>query len=81
MKLVGYARTHPTTGAMGAASSPIARAGGVVGQTALTGQSTVWLTCADSDYVAATPTTLSELAVPVKIGERVIAVINAESPN
>ncbi len=34
----------------------------------------------ETNFIADSPTTRSELAVPVKIGERVIAVINAESP-
>lgn len=34
----------------------------------------------DPDYLEAEPSTQSELAVPMKIGERVIGVLNAESP-
>jgi GAF domain-containing protein/PAS domain-containing protein len=34
----------------------------------------------DPDYIEAEPSTRSELTVPLKIGERVIGVLNAESP-
>ncbi|MBK9233830.1 MAG: GAF domain-containing protein [Anaerolineae bacterium] len=78
----GWLRPHPSYHRCdGSRVQPYRPGQGVVGQTALTGQShRVADVRLDPDYVAATPTTLSELAVPVKIGERVIAVINAESP-
>ncbi|MGB2772999.1 MAG: PAS domain S-box protein, partial [Anaerolineae bacterium] len=78
----GWLRPHPSYHRRdGSRVQPYRPGQGVVGQTALTGQShRVADVRLDPDYVAATPTTLSELAVPVKIGERVIAVINAESP-
>ncbi|MBK7200116.1 ATP-binding protein [Candidatus Amarolinea dominans] len=78
----GWLRPHPSYHRCDGSRVQSYRPGqGVVGQTALTGQShRVADVRLDPDYVAATPTTLSELAVPVKIGERVIAVINAESP-
>ncbi len=53
---------------------------GIIGQAAQEGRPRrVGDVRQESDYVAASAAIRSELAVPVKIGERVIAVINAES--
>ncbi len=53
---------------------------GVIGQVAVEGKpKRVGDVREEKNYLPANPNTLSELAVPVKVGERVIAVINTES--
>ncbi|MGQ9470351.1 MAG: GAF domain-containing protein [Candidatus Aminicenantales bacterium] len=53
---------------------------GVVGQVAIEGKpKRVSHVGEEKNYIPANPNTLSELAVPVKVGERVIGVINTES--
>jgi GAF domain-containing protein/response regulator of citrate/malate metabolism len=54
---------------------------GITGRVAKTGRSqNVGDVNADPDYICFEPRTLSELAVPIKIGEQVIGVINVEHP-
>ncbi len=53
---------------------------GVIGQVAEEGKpKRVADVSQEKNYIAANPKTLSELAVPIKIGDKVIAVINTES--
>nr|MBC8264678.1 PAS domain S-box protein [Anaerolineales bacterium] len=53
---------------------------GIVGQVALTGQSRrVPDVRGDPDYLEGDPETRSELCVPLKVGERILGVINTES--
>jgi PAS domain S-box-containing protein/putative nucleotidyltransferase with HDIG domain len=53
---------------------------GIIGQVALEGKPRrIGDVRLEKNYIAAIPTTLSELAVPVKIREKVIGVINTES--
>ena len=60
---------------------PVTVGEGIVGRVARTGlPALVPDVRQDPDYVAAEPGTRSELAVPMKIGDRVIGVLNAESP-
>jgi len=55
---------------------------GITGRAALTGQSQlVGDVTGDSDYIEYDPETCSELAVPVRLGEQVIGVINVEHPD
>lgn len=55
---------------------------GIVGQVASTGHSRrVADVSQDPDYFELNPSTRSELAVPLKVGERVIGVLNIESPD
>ena len=54
---------------------------GVIGRAAKTGQSQlVGDVTQDLDYIGYDPETRSELAVPIKLGEEVIGVINVEHP-
>jgi GAF domain-containing protein len=55
---------------------------GITGRAAKAGQSQlVGDVTRDPDYIAYDPETRSELAVPIKIGEKVIGVINVEHPD
>ncbi len=55
---------------------------GISGRVALTGQSALLDDVREHpDYIEAEPETRSELAVPIKFGERVIGVINVEHPD
>lgn len=55
---------------------------GIAGRAALTGQSQlVSDVSADPDYIELNPRTHSELAVPIKLADQVIGVINVEHPD
>jgi putative nucleotidyltransferase with HDIG domain len=77
----GLLRPHPSYHQNNATTNEYVHFGeGLIGQAAQSGKARrsgdVRL---EKSYVAASSTTLSELAVPVKINERILGVINAES--
>ncbi len=77
----GLLRPHPSYHPNNGKSNEYIRLGeGLIGQAAADGKARrsgdVRL---EKNYIAVSPTSLSELAIPVKINERVLGVINAES--
>jgi len=77
----GLLRPHPSHRLRAGGEALTLRLGeGIVGQVALSGQPRrVPDVRLDPDYVAGDPQTRSELCVPLKVGGRVIGVINTES--